>query len=260
MTIRCDVSYQTDVNEMVKSVVQAWGKLDVLFNVAGIIEVGPLEAMTQDDFKRAMDTHFWGPLNTMLAAIPHMRAKGWGRILNVSSMGGKRAVPHMIPYDASKFALVGLSQGMRTELVKDGIYVTTACPSLMRTGSPRNASFKAQHRKEYAWFSVSDSLPLLSMNSKRAAELMVNATQYGDADLLLPSTSRIALAFSDLFPNLTADVMYALNALLPRMGGIGTSSAFGYESESKISESMLTRLGRQAALRNNEVNPDSFSL
>src|ERR687891_1372920 len=105
----------------------------------------------------------------MHAVIPLMKRQSYGRIVNIASIGGKVAVPHLLPYVASKFALVGLSEGMRAELLKDGIYVTTVSPGLMRTGSHLNAFFKGQHKKEYALFSIANALPLFSTSSKRAA-------------------------------------------------------------------------------------------
>src|SRR5690606_34185168 len=101
----------------------------------------------------------WGPLHTMEAAIPLMRQRGEGRIVNISSIGGKISQAHLLPYSASKFALAGLSQGMRGALARDNIYVTTVFPGLMRTGSPRNAEVRGQHESEYAWFSIAGSLP-----------------------------------------------------------------------------------------------------
>ena len=65
---------------------------------------------------------------------------------------------------------------MRAELAQDGILVTTVCPGLMRTGSPRNATFKGDHEKEYAWFTVSDSLPGLSMSAERAGREIIDAS------------------------------------------------------------------------------------
>ena len=141
-SIPCDVSDEDQVQAMVDEALQHFGAIDVLFNVAGIIEVGPLDAMTREDFERSMDTHFWGALNTSLAVLPAMRDQGWGRIVNIASLGGKRAVPHMLPYCASKFALVGLSNGLRTELAKDGILVTTICPSLDAHGQPAQCNFQ----------------------------------------------------------------------------------------------------------------------
>ncbi|MEJ7710408.1 MAG: SDR family oxidoreductase [Pyrinomonadaceae bacterium] len=139
---------------MVQRVTETLGGIDVLINNAGLIQVGPLEVMTLEDYEEAMRTHFWAPLYTILAVLPQMRRRQEGRIVNISSIGGKIAVPHLVPYSASKFALVGLSTGLRTELAKDKIVVTTVSPGLIRTGSPRNATFKGKHREEYAWFSI----------------------------------------------------------------------------------------------------------
>ena len=119
--------------------------IDVLINNAGVIQVGPLEHMTHEDFENAMATHFWGPLHLMLEVAPIMRHRGFGRIVNIASIGGKVARPHLAPYCASKFALVGLSDAVRAELDRYGIRVTTVAPGLMRTGSPINAHFKGQH-------------------------------------------------------------------------------------------------------------------
>jgi NAD(P)-dependent dehydrogenase (short-subunit alcohol dehydrogenase family) len=249
----CDVSKPADVRATVRQIVERFGAIDVLFNIAGIIQVGPLEAMTRDDFQRAMDVHFWGTLNTVLEVLPAMRRRGWGRIVNVASLGGKRAVPHMLPYTASKFALVGLSSGLRTELAKDGILVTTIVPSLVRTGSARNALYKGQHRKEYAWFSIADALPGVAMSAEQAAAQILRACRDGDREVLLRNPLNIAVALQSFLPGTTQSLLGAVARFLPRMGGIGKRSAYGYESASRWSPSVLTRLGDAAARRNNEM-------
>jgi NAD(P)-dependent dehydrogenase (short-subunit alcohol dehydrogenase family) len=253
LAIRCDVTRPEEVRSAVQQVLQRFGGIDVLFNVAGIIQVGPLEAMTRDDFHRAMDVHFWGALNTTLEVLPDMRRHGWGRIVNIASLGGKRAVPHMLPYTASKFALVGLSNGLRTELAKDGILVTTVCPSLVRTGSTRNALFKGQHRKEHAWFSIADGLPAVAMSAEQAAAQVLRACRDGEREVLLRNPLNLAVALQSFFPGTTQSLLGAAARLLPRMGGIGERSAYGYESASRWSPSWLTRLGDAAARRNNEM-------
>jgi NAD(P)-dependent dehydrogenase (short-subunit alcohol dehydrogenase family) len=253
MALPCDVSRPADVRAAVQRVLKHFGAIDVLFNFAGIIQVGPLEAMTRDDFQRAMDVHFWGALNTVLEVLPGMRRRGWGRIVNVASLGGKRAVPHMLPYTASKFALVGLSSGLRTELAKDGILVTTVIPSLVRTGSTRNALFKGQHRKEHAWFSVAGSLPGVAMSAERAAAQILRACRDGEREVLLRDPVNLAVALQAFFPGTTQALLGVVARLLPRMGGIGRRSAYGYQSTSRLSPSLLTRLGETAARRNNEM-------
>ena len=134
-----------------------------------------------------------------------MRRRGEGRIVNIASIGGQIGVPHMVPYTASKFALNGYSQGLRAELAKDGIYVTTVCPGLMRTGSPRNAMFKGQHRAEYAWFSIIGGMPFISMNADRAARQIISACRYGKAKVTLSLFAKIGAAANTLAPELMAD-------------------------------------------------------
>ena len=252
--IPCDVRSTEAVAAMVRQVREAWGDVEVLMNVAGIIEVGPLEAMTLADFENSMQVNCWGALRTALEVLPGMRRAGWGRIVNVASLGGKRAVPHMLPYAVSKFASVGLSNGLRAELKGENIFVTTACPSLMRTGSPRNATFKGQHRREYAWFAVSDSLPLVSMPVEKAADQIIRACRLGRGDVTITNAVNLAVYLQAIFPELTQEILALLNQLLPKMGGIGHAAARGYESESTITRSFLTELSRRAALQNNELD------
>jgi len=251
--IKCDVTNMSEVEDMVRRVRERFGKIDVLVNNAGTIQVGPLEVMKREDFEHTMRAHFWGPLNTILAVLPEMRERGDGRIVNISSIGGKIAVPHLVPYSASKFALVGLSKGLNAELRKDGIVVTTVCPGLMRTGSPRNANFKGKHRDEYAWFSISDSLPVTSIKAERAARQIVDACKQGRAELVITIQAKMAVTFDALFPELSADLMAVVNRVLPGPGGIGERTAKGRESTSSWSPSWLTRLTEEAAMNNNEV-------
>ena len=253
LALQCDVSEPSEVRSAVQQVLERFGGIDVLFNFAGIIQVGPLEAMTREDFRRAMDVHFWGALNTVLEVLPDMRRRGWGRIVNVASLGGKRAVPHMLPYTASKFALVGLSNGLRTELAKDGILVTTIIPSLVRTGSARNALFKGQHRKEHAWFSIAASLPGVAMSAERAAAQILRASRDGEREVLLRNPVNLGVALQSFFPGTTQALLGVIARFLPRMGGIGQQSAYGYESSSSLSPSWLTKPGDDAAQRNNEM-------
>ena len=251
--VPCDVTDRDQVGEMIDMVSRHFGEIDVLVNNAGVIQVGPVEVMTLEDYEQAMRVHFWGPLYTMLAVLPSMRRRGGGRVVNISSIGGKIGVPHLVPYSASKFALVGLSDGMRAELQKDGVVVTTVCPGLMRTGSPRNATFKGRHRDEYAWFAISDSLPVTSIGAERAARQIVSATRRGDAELVISTQAVLAVKFRALFPEATADMLALVNRFLPGPGGIGKRRAKGAESESALAPSVLTALTEQAAARNNEV-------
>jgi NAD(P)-dependent dehydrogenase (short-subunit alcohol dehydrogenase family) len=253
LTVPCDVTDREQVQAMVRDVQHHFGQIDALINNAGIIQVGPVELMTLDDYAEAMKVHFWGPLYTVLAVLPGMRQRREGRIVNISSIGGKVSMPHLLPYNASKFALVGLSEGLRAELARDHIVVTTVCPGLMRTGSPLNAFFKGQHRAEYTWFSLTDALPLVSQSAERAARQIIAACKRGDAEVVLSLPAKFVTTMQGLFPGYTADLLGLANKLLlPAPGGIGTARLAGKDSASPLSPSWLTRLNDNAAQRNNE--------
>lgn len=253
--VQCDVTIPEQVEALVRAVSHHFGAIDVLVNNAGTISVGPMQTMTIDDFEQAMRLHFWAPLYLTQAVLPQMKQRREGRIVNIASIGGKISVPHLLPYSASKFALVGYSEGLRSELAKDKIRVTTVCPGLMRTGSPRNASFKGRHRAEYAWFVIADSLPLASIASRRAARQIIRACQEGRAELILSLAAKIAVKFHGLFPGMTADMNAIVQRMLPGAGGIGTRRAHGWQSQSAASESLITGLNRSAEVENNQLRP-----
>jgi NAD(P)-dependent dehydrogenase (short-subunit alcohol dehydrogenase family) len=247
----CDLMQKEDVERLAAEISERLGPIDVLVNNAGRIEVGPLESATDDDFARSMATHFWAPYWAMKALLPDLKQRR-GRIVNISSIGGKLGVPHLVAYDAGKFALAGLSEGMAAELRKDGVRVLTVYPGLMRTGSPRNANFKGQHRKEYAWFSVSGSAPLLTIAAERAAHKIVNACLRGDSSLVITPAAKVAALFHELAPNVIIPALGVVNRLLPRDGGVGSDSRKGHESESAVTRSPATILNQRAARRLNE--------
>lgn len=254
LPLTCNITDRVQVEQTVQAVVAHYGQIDVLINNAGVIQAGPLEAMDFTDFDEAMQVHFWGPLYAIQAVLSEMRRRQEGRIVNISSIGGAISVPHLLPYCASKFALTGLSEGLHAEVVKDGILVTTVRPGLMRTGSPRNAKFKGRHQDEYTWFSISDSLPLISMSAERAARTILSACRRGDAQVTVSLPAKLAEAFHGLFPGTTADLMGLVNRLLPKPGGIGTRQVKGSESASWWSPSWLTILTERAAARNNQIS------
>lgn len=254
-TYSCDVTDAVQIAPTVRAVEQHFGKsLDILVNNAGTIQVGPMETMTQADYEEAFATHFWAPYHFVEAVLPKMRTQGSGQIVNISSIGGIVSVPHLLPYSASKSALVAYSEGLRAELLKDNIHVTTVCPGLIRTGSPRNAYFKGQNEKEYAWFALSDSLPGSSMSADAAADEILNAVRHGDAFLVTSWSAQAAALLHGIFPGVTADLMGVANQLLPSSdGGIGRARKTGHESETPLTRSPLTALTQKAETDNNQL-------
>jgi short-subunit dehydrogenase len=158
-----------------------------------------------------------------------MRAKG-GRIVNISSIGGRIAVPHMAAYSASKFALTGFSDAIRAELARDNIFVTTVTPGLMRTGSQVHARFKGDHSAEYKWFNWSRKMPFASISVERAARKILKASQRGKSVLVMPWSAYFIIAANALFPNLTARVMKIVNrSMPPRVSKSGDEARSGAE-------------------------------
>jgi NAD(P)-dependent dehydrogenase (short-subunit alcohol dehydrogenase family) len=132
LAMACDVSKASDVERLVAAALARFGRIDVLVNSAGIIQVGPVQTLGLLDFEKAMSVSFWGTVHTALAVLPHMRARRSGRIVNITSICDKVAAAHQLPYDCAKFAAAGFSEGLATELTRDGIDVTTVVPGRWR--------------------------------------------------------------------------------------------------------------------------------
>src|ERR1700733_2126899 len=211
----CDVSVEHEAREMVAAATAHFGRIDVLVNDAGIIMVGPLESQTLDSFHQAMNVNFFGTLHATLAVLPQMLERGQGAIVNISSIGGKVAFPHLLPYVASKFAITGWSQGLRAELTGRGIRVTTVSPGIMRTGSHIQARFTGDAQQEYRWFASAASLPGTATNATTAAKKIVTALAMGSAEVSIGLQAIIAARFSNVAPELTAGLLSLANAFLP---------------------------------------------
>jgi NAD(P)-dependent dehydrogenase (short-subunit alcohol dehydrogenase family) len=243
----CDVKDESAVRSTIEQIAAVLGGIDAVINNAGEIVVGPLDAMEREDFKDAMDIHFWAPFNVTFASLPYLSKSRFARIVNIASFGGKVAVPHLAPYCVSKFALVGLSDALRAELSSKNISITTVMPGLMRTGSHKNAFFKGQHGKEFAWFSMGAGNPLISMDADRAAGQILDAARRGQPELTITLAARLAAIAQALLPNVTADLMKLTARLLPRMPIRPDNKTYtGWESESTLSPSLLTRMADRA--------------
>lgn len=251
-TIQCDLLDKEQIHAVVQQIIDRFGKIDVLINNAGVIEVGPLEHLTQEDFERAMRLHFWAPYGLISEVVPEMRLWGGGRIVNISSIGGKVAVPHLASYSASKFALTGFSDAIRAELARDNIHVTTVAPGLMRTGSHVNARFKGRHDEEFAWFAASAGAPLISMNADRAATKILAACRRGQPSLTLTFTARGAIVGNALCPNLTGYAMKIVNRFLPGATRPGGDTSRAGMQLRRLTPEWMTRLADRATKQNNE--------
>jgi short-subunit dehydrogenase len=255
LAISCDVSDPSQAESLVAQVVERYGAIDVLINNAGIIQVGPLQSMGVHDFREAAEINYFGMVHVTLAALPELRKRREARIVNVTSIGGAVAVPHLLPYVGSKYAAVGFSEGLAVEAARDGICVSTILPFVMRTGSHWNAQFKGRREQEVAWFALGASLPISSVSATRAARRILLACARGERYVTIGLIAKGMRVVHALFPGLTGRAAGLLNALLPSPGGAGPRDFAepGWLHRPKVAQGPLTKLGDESARNNREV-------
>ena len=253
-TWACDLRNAEQVEQVADEVIGTRGGVDVLINNAGVIRVGPFLSMSMDDFQEALDVHLTAPLRLIHKVVPGMMQRRAGRIVNVSSIAGLIAVPHLAPYVASKFALTGLSETMTAELAAHGVYVTTVCPGLMRTGSHVNALFRGDFRREFAWFSWMGANPMLSTSSAHAARRIVDACRNGRPRLSISAVTRLADVADSVAPGVLATMNSLAASVLPTLVENTEAARPGWQSTSRAAPSVMTRLADRQIERNNELD------
>jgi len=258
--VACDVTDQDAPSRLVQAALDRHGRLDIVLSNAGIIQVGPVQEATPEHFRTALDIMALAPARLALAALPVMQKQRHGRIVTIASIGGKLGVPHLLPYSTAKFAAVGFSEGLRAELGRGPVTVTTVVPGLMRTGSHLQARFTGQADKEFTWFGLGASLPLISMDAERAARQIVGAVRERRAEIILTPAGQVVSRVAGLAPGLTSGVLHLVQRLaLPGPPGATTADGGegtpGQDLEPALSRKAfdrLTALGRTAAARFNE--------
>jgi NAD(P)-dependent dehydrogenase (short-subunit alcohol dehydrogenase family) len=243
LIIASDLTDKDQARNLIQHSINHFGRIDVLINNAGIIEVGPFEDQPLDAFRRAMDTNFFSALHTIQALLPHLLRppRSQASIVNIASIGGKFAMPHMLPYVASKFALVGFSEGLHSELRHKGIRITTVCPGLMRTGGEVHAEFVGQIEKERRWFNLSARTPLVAASVKRAAKQIFDAVADGRAEITITPQAWLAARLVGVAPETTQIIASIINQyFLPDSvteysdGGPGRSEVYQFNENNTI--------------------------
>jgi NAD(P)-dependent dehydrogenase (short-subunit alcohol dehydrogenase family) len=252
LDVLCNVTDPSSVEAAVETVQRDLGPLDVLVNNAGIMAVAPLLNQSKRHFEEALDTNFYGAMHTTFAILPGMLERRKGSIVNIASIGGLIAVPHMLPYTASKFALVGFSRGLHAEVKSGGVNVLTVCPWLMRTGSHLHAKVGGQKAAEYGWFSLGATLPLVAIPAQVAARQIVEATAKGKSELLISAWALIAAKIAANAPTWTAAFLSLLNRALPSAKLLsGDAREEGRQIQGAASV-LPSALGKSAELRWNQ--------
>ena len=175
-----------------------------------------MQAADVTHYETALDTMALAPVRLALTALPVLRSQDHGRIVTIASIGGKLSVPHLLPYSTAKFAAVGFSEGLRAELGPGPVTVTTVVPGLMRAGSHVQARFTGQAGKEFTWFALGASLPLISMDAERAARQIIEAIRRRRPEIILTPASRVVSRLAGLAPELTSQVLQLVQRLACR--------------------------------------------
>lgn len=185
LAIPCDVTDRENVRRLVKNSVSYFGGIDILINNAGIGVYGNTEMTSLEDFRSIMEVNFFGAVHCILEALPIMREKSNGLIVNISSVAAKHGVPYLGAYSASKAALGALSQSLRTELSKSGVSIMVVYPGYTETDFFKNEKkVGGGHRPQGPYTSV-----------QKVAKTIVRAVENKKRNVILSLEGK-ALAFS----------------------------------------------------------------
>jgi 3-hydroxybutyrate dehydrogenase len=131
--IRADMSKASECRALVELAVERFGKVDILVNNAGIQYVAPVDVFPVERWEAIIAINLSSAFHTTAAAVPHMRAAGWGRIVNIASAHGLRASPNKSAYVAAKHGVVGLTKTVALELAGQGVTCNAVCPGFVLT-------------------------------------------------------------------------------------------------------------------------------
>jgi short-subunit dehydrogenase len=191
LAVKTDISDAGSVEAMVRETVEAFGSIDVLVNNAGLGLSGRVAELRAEDLRYVFEVNTIGPLNCIQAALPHMRG---GRIINVSSVVGRRSIPKVGGYCATKFALNALSDALRVEVADRGITVTSVYPGTTRTAFRENSRRTKNEKRGWRPKGVTP---------EKVAKKIAEAAEKGPRDVYVTLPDRIFVAATMLFPGLT---------------------------------------------------------
>jgi NAD(P)-dependent dehydrogenase (short-subunit alcohol dehydrogenase family) len=234
LAIPTDVAEPEQAERLIAQTMERFGRIDVLINTAGLMIVGAEPTLSLEDIHWMMNVNFWGAVHTTRAALPYMRRARFGRIANVSSIGGRFAAPHMLPYTVSKFALTGYTKSLRPEALRDNIYVTGIYPSVIRSGGHRHAWIKGNQEAEYSWFSLGDVIPGVATSVETAAQMAIRAIQCGDPEAIIGLGARLKLAIDGIMPNWSAELMDLMENFFPAPVNLDSPAVQGRDIHGRI--------------------------
>jgi short-subunit dehydrogenase len=187
LTCQCDVSDKQQVKEMSKTVLEKFDSVDILVNNAGFAIYGSVSDLSIDEIESQMETNYFG----MVYCIKNfsMLDKKSGHIVNVASVAGSFGLPGIASYCASKFAMLGFSEGLKHELKNSGVGITVVSPIMVRTNFFEHPSFENMPK-----FSPT------SLSSKTVAKAILKAANSPRLEIIVPSVVRGAVWMKNTFP------------------------------------------------------------
>lgn len=202
--VQLDVRDFEAVKNMVDDTVAEFGRLDYMFNNAGIGIAGEAHEVSCDDWRRVIDINLYGELNGVLAAYPLMVEQGSGHIVNTASLAGLVPVAALTSYTTSKHGVVGLSNALRIEGALHGVKVSVVCPGLIRTPIKENLEFVKIDREKMV-----DKAPE-GMNVDECARVILRGVERNKAIIVVTLPAKIAYLIQRLSPGLVR-LMLRLN-------------------------------------------------
>ena len=195
LAIVADVTRREQVMEGVERALNEFGHLDILVNSAGILQPAAIEKMDPRDLQRMFDVNVLGTLHAIQAVLPSMRQAGSGAIVNVGSLAGRRGMPPLGGYSATKFALVGLTEALRVELFGTGVHVALVMPAVVDTPMIRA---EAHIEREYH---LSEMIPPMPVRWVTWAVIAAVTLRLTEVDV--PPGAAVAEKLAALFPGVT---------------------------------------------------------
>jgi NAD(P)-dependent dehydrogenase (short-subunit alcohol dehydrogenase family) len=245
----CDLGDPDQATAFVQTVVEAYGAVDILVNNAAQCYVGPASELDSLDMQLALRNIFWAQFYPTKALLPQMRARRFGRIVNITSIGGKLPIPHQAAYVAAKHAATGWSETLALELEHEGITVSTLTPPPLRNGAPLHAHYNGRREAEFMWFASALTSPLSAIPAERVARVVVDAIIYGAQERAVSALSWLAARAHGVAPGLVASGLRWFARRMPATAEPGTSSSMrlGSEIAGSSSDTAIQQLARRVA-------------
>lgn len=195
--MKVNVASEAEVQQLIEETVSQYGRIDYMFNNAGIAIGGDVRDLTMAQWKKVMDINWNGVLYGSTIAYRVMAQQGFGHIVNTASATGLMPQPGNTPYCASKHAVVGLSQSLRYEGVDVGVKVSTICPGHVQTDIYKNMTVANVPNEK-----VVESLPSGAMRTSEAVDLILKGIIKNKDIIIFPVSVRWAWRIHRLFPAL----------------------------------------------------------